>query len=265
MNAIEKLINSYTNEILAYLIDGEYKYISVKRDLFEIDLPYICDENNEIWMPVKQVCNELKLTKSQTHTEINRMKRDIFLKLESKIIPVVYSLKNENILNSNTVCVHADSFLVWILKMDIMSYNDYAYNVLSKIINKALKSNIYPEIKPIQDSKFHKEKVLQNEIIKEGHINDIKITNSEVRYDFGRIDLLGKDSVGNSVCIELKKDNEFENTKEQLLRYRNSNIFDRIIYIAYSINSEMKKFLIENNIKYLIYTISKTGKIEYSK
>ena len=46
MNAIEKLTNNYTNETLAYLIDGEYKYIPVKRDLFEIDLPYICDENN---------------------------------------------------------------------------------------------------------------------------------------------------------------------------------------------------------------------------
>ena len=216
-------------------------------------------------MPVKQVCGELKLTKSQVRTEINRMKRDMFLNIESKIISVVYSNKNENILYSDAVCIRADAFLVWILKMDIISFDEYAYNALSKIINKSLNRKIYSDKKPIQLNKYHKEKILQREIIKQGYLDNIQIIDSEVRYEFGRIDLLGRDPIGNKVCIELKKDGEFENTKEQLLRYKISNEFDRIIYVAHNINSEMKTFLKNENIEYLIYTISETGEIKYSK
>lgn len=67
-----------------------------------------------------------------------------------------------------------------------------------------------------------------------GFIDNIKIIDKEVTYDFGRIDLLGIDVNNNRCCIELKKYTAYEYLDEQLIRYKCSNCFDRVIYIGYS-------------------------------
>lgn len=259
------IYNNYnTDEILGYEENGEYKYQSTMRDFYGTNLPFICDINNNIWMPVKEVCKCLKLTKSQTNTEKNRMNKDTFLKTQSKMLDVIYS-KNENkILTNKTICVAADCFCPWVLKMDILSINDYAYSIIRMVINKAVGSNMVPEERSIPKNTFHKEKLLQNKIKNMGEINDIKIIDEEVRYDFGRIDLLGIDGEGKRVCVELKKDGEFDDTKEQLLRYKNSNQFDRVLYIAHKISDELLNFMDNNSIEYLAYRIDGNGNLIFN-
>lgn len=262
---VDKIYNKYKKEILSYKDKNEYRYVTVERDLFGISLPFICDKNDQCWLPVKQVCVRFKLTKSQWSTEVRRMKRDLFLKMESKIMSVVYCDKEDNILYNNETCITAESFLMWIFKMDIMSYGDYGYKEVSSIINKCLNRKILPDEKQFQKNKYYKEKILQTTIKNIGFIDDIFIIGEEVKYKFGRIDLLGKDKYGNKICIELKKDKEFHNTREQLLRYRDSNMFYKVLYIAHEIDVEMRIFLKDNFIDYLTYNIDKNGEINFSK
>lgn len=258
------IYNNYnTDEILGYEKNGEYKYQSAMRDFYGINLPFICDIDNNIWMPVKEVCKYLKLTKSQTNTEKNRMNKDFFLRTQSKMLDVIYCKNDNKVLSNKTICIAADSFCPWILKMDLPSLNDYAYSVIRSVINKAVGSNIIPKERNIPKDIFHKEKMLQNKIKSMGEINNIKIIDEEVRYNFGRIDLLGVDGLGKRVCIELKKDGEFDDTKEQLLRYKNSDKFDRVIYIAHKISGDLLSFMKMNSIESLTYKICPNGSLEF--
>ena len=96
---------------------------------------------------------------------------------------------------------------------------------------------------------YSSEARLRDDLLEIGVINNIYILNKEVKYDFGRIDLYGIDDCNNKCCIELKYQHGYRYTKSQMLKYRNSRCFDRIIYMAYSIPTDMLDWLKSNGFE----------------
>lgn len=229
-------------------------YMIIYNDVYGINLPFLYDDDKIIWMPIREVCEKMEFSKSKIKTELKRFNSDPALKKISKIIKIT----NDNGCSINTKCIKEKYFILWLLKLDHLSLPDNAYNFVSKVINKASNYEVLKENRNdyyLNTKTFHKEKMLQNYIFDKKQLLDIRILEQEVKYDFGRIDFLGTDNNDNKICIELKCKNEFKDTKEQLLRYKNSGKFNRVIFIANDISDDFKEFLIVNDIEYIKYEI----------
>jgi hypothetical protein len=261
----KKVIKSTTtNEIFGYINEfGVAKYKPVYRDKYGLDLPFVCDVDNTIWIPVKEACKKIGLNDSQIKTVLRNCRADAYLKLVTcKIYVEKKSITKNTFVYQKTTCIKEVAFILFLMKLDLLSLSDEAYGLIKNIINKAHKFPILKEFKSeyIVDN-FHKEKVLQDKLFNMKKILDVDIIQKEKKYDFGRIDLYGIDSKNNKVCIELKKSIEFKDTEDQLLRYKNSNEFERIIYISNQISDTFKLFLIENEIEFYQYHIDSESQL----
>lgn len=259
-----KVIKSKTtDEIFGYMTEtGKAKYNPIYRDIYGLDLPFICDVDNTIWMPVKETCQNMGLSPGQIGAILKRCKEDPYLKLVTSKMSVGRQNNSNKIIYKQAICIKEESFIMFLVKLDHLSLTDKAYNTSKYIINKAFGFPLLKESKEDYFTNgFHKEKILQEKLFNTKKILDIDILEKEKIYDFGRIDLYGIDSNGNRVCIELKLNEEFSDTKEQLLRYKNSKEFDRILYVANKISDDFKKFLEENKIEFLQYEINPNSHI----
>ncbi len=101
---------------------------------------------------------------------------------------------------------------------------------------------------------FFSEACLRDELFREGRIRDINILDKEVVYDFGRIDLYGIDDRERECCIELKNKHGYGYTKEQLMRYKDSGQFDRIVYLSSGgEDQELLDWFNENSVEVFVY------------
>jgi hypothetical protein len=255
-----KVFQLDNGEIAAYITDDWNGYYNIVNRTFEnINFPYIIDINKkDIWIVVSELCRRIHMTNDQIKSQLKLVKRDLCLSKQAKMLKV----KNGRSYQK-TLCIDYKAFEIWMCKINHKTINDETYRIVMSVINKSSKSN-FSLNKEITQT-FITENDLKNCIYDNHFVNEIEVIGKEVIYNFGRIDLLGTDKQGNKICIELKKDNKFNDTKEQLLRYKNSNVFDKILYIAYNIENDFKIWLVENNIDYLVYKRNLvTGEIEYS-
>lgn len=209
--------------------------------------------NNELFVVCKRVSEIIGLRKGQWENESRKIQNDPLLSH--------YSFK----LYINTkgglqkmVCLNYKCLNMWISKINLKTLNEDQYKNIINFVNEIIMTD-FKEYK--NDGAYYDfESHLRDEIFNAGSFEDFLIIDREVMYEFGRIDLLAIDNNDKKVCIELKKYKEFDDTKSQLLRYRDSNEFDRVIYIAFIIDEEFKQWCKNNNIE--IYTYKRKLEIE---
>ena len=193
------------------------------------------------------------LSKSQKDRQVKNVK-------ENLLVNNGYKMFEKGIFDVNNKCVAIEmKYLpIWLSSINRKSLKDNQYQVIINLLNWCLSIDFDKYKTPSKIYTFETE--LRDEIYDIGWFNNIKIIGKEVSYDFGRIDLLGLDLSKKSICIEIKKYKEFDDTKEQLLKYKNSQIFYRIIYCAYIINEEFKLWCKNNDIE--IYTYERKLQIK---
>lgn len=175
-----------------------------------------------------------------------KIQTDPLLSRYVKKLPMKINSGTQNVLCLDIKCID-----VWLSKINFKTLTKEQYGKIVDIINYLSQIN-FTNTK-YQSNIYDFESHLRDELFSIGHFDNIKIVDKEVIYNFGRIDLLGIDEEGNQVCIELKRYKEFNDTKEQLLKYKHSNVFSRIIYCAYSIDDDFKEWCKVNNIDTYIY------------
>jgi hypothetical protein len=201
----------------------------------------------------KRICSYLQLSNGQFKNEIDRIQSDPLL---SRYFCKIKTQTNGG--KQTMGCLKYECVSMWLSKINLKTLNNSQYENIIILINRLLDESLllYKKETKYYDFESH----LRDELFDNKYIGDVKIIDKEVVYDFGRIDLLGIDSYDNRVCIELKKYREFDDTKSQLLRYKESNNFHRIIYVAYIIGDDLKEWCKENNIE--TYTYKRELKIE---
>ena len=216
----------------------------------------ITEFNGNQYVVCKRVCEQIGLSIGQYHNEFKRIKKDPLLKNYF----VQIKIKTNGGLQT-MVCLNIKCLGIWLTKINLKSLSEKQYKNILVIINYTLTSdfNVYKTQTNIYD--FESE--LRDEIYNLGYFNDFKVIDKEVIYDFGRIDLLCTNDKNERICIELKKFKAFDDTKEQLLRYLNSNIFAEVIYCSYMIECDFEDWCKENDIS--IYTYSRQLNIKKSE
>lgn len=74
------------------------------------------DKDNVIWTSITWFCNDIGLTKEQTHTERRRVKRDMLLNQGSKYHRIGTGKGNQDVL-----CLRLDYVPLWIANIPITS------------------------------------------------------------------------------------------------------------------------------------------------
>ena len=142
---------------------------------------------------------------------------------------------------------------MWLCNMNFNLFTNEEIKKINQLLyNISCDKNMFEEVE-YSLYFYYYESLLRDEIYNIGYFNTIKILEKEKPYSFGRIDLYGNDINGDKVCIELKKNNNFSNTKEQLLKYQKSGCFDKIIYCALNIDKDFLEWLKQNNIIPYVY------------
>ncbi|WP_243153371.1 endonuclease NucS domain-containing protein [Clostridium sporogenes] len=209
-------------------------------------------KEGEIYLGVKKVCDDLGLTEGQARRQVANINKDIVLRNGCGKIKIPIETKNQIIQKHNSICLEIKYLPIWLSKINTQSLTEEQYKKIMKLLNWCLSSDFENLKKPLKTYSF--ESHLRDEIYNIGYFDNIKIIDKEVFYNFGRIDLLGKDNENRKICIELKKYKEFNDTKEQLLKYKNSEIFDKIIYCAYKIDESLRNWCKNNNIQCYTYS-----------
>lgn len=207
-------------------------------------------EDGKIYLGIKKSCLDIGLTERQVKTQIKDIKNDPLLKNNIKQLSMKQK-EGERYINRPVSCLEIKFIPIWLAKISPKILNRTQYRKMMELINWCLSEDFDSLKTPTKVYSYETE--LRDEIYSLGYFNDIKITGKEVMYDFGRIDLEGIDKDNKKVCIELKRYKEFDYTKKQLLKYKKSNRFDRIIYCCYIIDDNFKKWSIENNIEIVTY------------
>lgn len=206
----------------------------------------IKDNKGEVWLGVKKACIDIGLTIGQADRQIKNIKNDVVLSKHCNIFPFVTNGGEQKIL-----CIQLKALPIWLSSISRKSLTEEQYNKYINLLNWCLSDEFDNYKTPTKIYSFESE--LRDDIYNQGYFLDIKITNKEISYDFGRTDLEGVDKYNKKCCIELKKYSSMSYTVDQLLRYKNSNNFDRVIYCSYIINDELKKWCENNSIEYYIY------------
>lgn len=197
--------------------------------------------NKTLYYCCKDICNYISLTKGKRDNEIKKLKRDTIF-LDSTIISYSYTKGG----NQKCIFLKEDLVPIWLHKLNFSYLDNNQIEKVNDILANFGNEQIFMQ-NNITDY-FEYESKLRDEIYNIGYFNDIKILEKEKTYDFGRIDLYGIDSNNKKVCIELKKNICFSDTKQQLLKYKNSKCFDKIIYCALDINESFLTWLKNNQI-----------------
>ena len=202
--------------------------------------------NGDKYYCCKDICDYIGLSKYKRDNEIKKLKREIIF--EDSIIT---SYADTNGGRQKCIFLKYNLISIWLYKMNSSLLNEIQMKNINKLLIEFGNEHIF--IKGDELDYYEYESKLRDEIYDIGWFNDIKIIEKEKIYDFGRIDLYGIDSNNKKVCIELKKKNCFGNTKEQLLKYKDSGCFNKIIYCALSIDDDLLEWLKDNDIIPYVY------------
>ena len=196
---------------------------------------------NEQYSCCRDICNYIGLTKGQRQNEIKKLKTN--KTFDGSIISAFAKTKG-----GKQKCVFInDKFISrWLYMINTSLLNNIQIQNMNKILEDLHMNKIH--VVENESNFYEYEFALRDEIYNIGYFNDIKILEKEKIYEFGRIDLYGVDKENNRVCIELKKNIQFYNTKKQLLKYKNSKCFDKVIYCAFDINENFLRWLKDNQI-----------------
>jgi len=206
----------------------------------------IIKHDNDYFVICKRICEQIGLSRGQFTNQSKSIQKDPLL---SK-----YILKQQIMTVGGTqtmICLNIKCLNIWLSKINFKTLNINQYKNIVDIINYTLNSDF--ESYKCESKSFDFESEMRDELFNIGYFNNIKIINKEVTYDFGRIDLLGTDINGNMICIELKKYKEFDDTKLQLLKYKESKVFDRVVFCTYIISDDFKMWCKINGIETYIY------------
>lgn len=209
--------------------------------------------NNTLYSCCKDISNFIGFSKSKYDTEIKKLKRDTDLKNR-----IIKSYIDSNGGKQMSIFIETSFIKVWLYKINSSLLNKKQIININQILSYI---DNYIEIKTnnVDNYCYKYECQLRDEIYNYGFFNNIKIIEKEKVYSFGRIDLYGVDKDNNKICIELKKEFEFYDTKQQLLKYKESKCFDKIIYCALNIDKDFLLWLKNNDI--IAYTYKRELKL----
>lgn len=194
----------------------------------------------------RDICNHISLSKGQRQNEMKRLRTDKNLQCN-----VIKAFADTNGGKQKCIFIKNSMIHIWLYKINASLLHKEQIIKMNELLCKFENDEI--EINNIESNYYVYESELRDEIYNIGWFNNIKILEKEKIYEFGRIDLYGISSNNEKVCIELKKGNCFSNTKEQLLKYKESNYFDKIIYCALSIDNNLLSWLKDNGIIPYVY------------
>ena len=208
-------------------------------------------EDGKVYLGVKKACLDIGLSENQCKSEIKKVQEDPLLSLYSKKLKVENYEGTRVIQNRECVCLELKVIALWLASINRKSLNQEQYSNIIKLINWSISSD-FEEYK--YESKIYTfESLLRDEILENQGFSDILITDKEVVHQYGRTDLEGIDTNGNECCIELKKNVCFTDTKDQLMKYKNSKDFDRVIYVANQIDDDFEEWCNYNGIECFTY------------
>ena len=216
--------------------------------IFVISKDDIIEFNGSNYVVCRRICEQIGLSRGQLSNERKKIKNDYLLKRH--YVELKISTKGGF---QNTLCLNTKCLGIWLTKINLKTLSDNQYKTIVDLLNYSVSAEF--ENYKFETKIYGFESELRDELYNIGYFNDMKIIDKEVSYDFGRIDLLCTNDNNENICVELKKYKEFDDTKEQLLRYKNSNVFDKVIYCAYEIENEFKIWCKSNNI--ITYTYSR--------
>lgn len=209
--------------------------------------------NDELYVVCRRIGDLIGLRIGQWRNESRKIQADPLLSNYFKMLAV-----NTNGGSQKSTCLHVNCLNMWLSKISLKTLNETQYKNIIDLINETIKTDF--SSRKASNDMYDFESHLRDELYNIKYFSDFIILDREVKYNFGRIDLLATDINKNKVCIELKKFKEFDDTKSQLLKYRNSNEFDRIIYVAYIIDGEFNQWCKNNKIE--TYTYKRKLEIE---
>lgn len=221
----------------------EQKFIKFGED----ELLGIKDENGVVWMATNKTMRDIGLSEDQCKKQGKKLNEDPLLLKYCKQMDLT---TNGGI--QHVYCIQINMLPIWLSSINRKTLNEIQYNKYIKLLNWSLSDNFDNYKAPTKIYSFESE--LRDELYSLGYFKNIKIIDKEVPYDFGRTDLEGIDENNNKCCIELKKYSETIYVQEQLLKYKNSNKFNRVIYCAYIVSDELKQWCCDNNIECCTYT-----------
>lgn len=198
------------------------------------------------YIPISQfLLEDIGLTKSQKDTQVKRLTRN----------PIIGKYCTKSPVNTRGGVQESLILPYKLMGLFLGTINTTSFTSEQKINfadSISVFTNVDIDCKSDELSKFDYESKLRDEIFDSGYFENIRIYEKEKVYEFGRIDLYGIDCKRNKCCIELKKNKDFTNTKEQLIKYKNSKMFNRVIFCAYDISTELYEFCRKSDIE--IYT-----------
>ena len=199
------------------------------------------------YIKLKDVANYLKLSKGSADKMIQNAKHDL-------ILQNYISEFNCNTNSGSQRCTFLISNMLYMLlcKMSQMCYQtEVKLRAYKELLDYA--SGIQHLVGTDNRKIYSYENSFRDELFEIGSFQDIKLVDRERTYDFGRIDLYGIDFNNFKCCIELKKYAKSNYLFSQLLRYKNSMKFDRVIYIGYGRDNSLFKWCNDNCVEYYSY------------
>lgn len=171
--------------------------------------------DNKIYIGVKWMCENIGLSIGQSRSERKKVQSDIILRQGVSIFKVQ---TNGGI--QSTIFLDINYLPVWLSKINTKRLNDNQYKKVITLLNYCLSDEFNKSKIPTKTYQWEGE--LRDEIFEIGYFNGYKIIGREVKYSFGRIDLLALDEAGDIVVIELKKDKNYNDTIQQCIDYKNN-------------------------------------------
>lgn len=215
--------------------------------MFKINQIREVELNNITYCSCRDIILYIGMTVGQYERETRRLKSD---KLLSQYVIKTKLKSNGGV--QDTLCVCKKVIPMWICRINVNLLEDKHIEKINSLCIDTI-AIPYDYVSCDEEIIYNAESKLRDEIFSIGSFEDIKITNKEVTYEFGRIDLFGIDIDGFKCCIELKKQSHFGDTKDQLIKYKASCEFDRVIYCAYEVDVDFFNWCKLNNIECYTY------------
>ena len=172
--------------------------------------------NNVSYILIKQTCLNIGLNQNQVRAQVKNIQNDLVINKGFKIITKKCIGKYTQ---SRSISILEIKYLpIWLSKINPKPLNEEQYKNIIDILNWSLSSEFDNFKTSTKIYSFESE--LRDEIYNEGHFNNIKITGKEIVYNFGRVDLEGRDVEDNKYIIELKRYKDYKDVIEQCKKYK---------------------------------------------
>lgn len=187
----------------------------INRDIEIEGEPFTVSQDRMLnnYISIRWTCEWIGLSVGQRRSELRRVGKDPLLSRGCNFFSI---MTNGGIQRS--LFLNVNYLPIWLSSLNRKVLNADQYGKLIRLINFTMSVN-FDELKQ-QGSYYESERLLEDEIDSYGELFNIKIVGRQLSYNFGRVDLLGKDENDKLVVFELKRNTE-RDVIEQCVMYKN--------------------------------------------